>query len=103
MATDLIFVKSILPSDNCGVPTEIKIKSQDFMSLNFEDIFNFFFSPICNNFSNFGSMNGGILFYIFLIFSIFESIPTMLMFLEPNTAANDNPTNPNPIIPIFII
>ena len=38
---------------------------------------------------------------IFENFTKSVSIPTTGIFLELNTAANERPTNPNPIIPTF--
>ena len=49
----LIIDRSIEPFRFCGVPTVTKIKSQSLINEKLLLIFNLFFNPLCNTFSNY--------------------------------------------------
>ena len=66
-------------------------------------IVNFFFNPILNVFSKYGSKNGDTPLRIFLHCSTSISIPTTLFPFDANTLVSDNPTKPKPITAIFIL
>ena len=98
----LIIDRSIAPVLFCGVPTVTKIKSQSCTTDTSFSICNLFFNPFFKVFSKSGSKNGKTPLDIFLHFSLSTSIPTTLNPFDAKTLVSDRPTNPNPIIAIFI-
>nr|AIF00967.1 hypothetical protein [uncultured marine thaumarchaeote KM3_13_H10] len=100
--TVFIIDKSISPFFFCGVPTVTKIKSQSLIVDNLFVTINFLFKAFFNVFSKFGSKNVGMPSAIFEHFLISESIPIVLIPLEAKTEHSESPTNPKPIIAIFI-